>query len=357
VSAPASPPAAPQPVYIRATADTLPGAALRVAGLTVLERAVRQQAALPGARVTILSDGAVPLPALPPGVTVEDAAAAPAADALPANRVDPAGRPGTGAPPVLVVDEATRDRAETAIFAELLRGDLGLVARWLNKPISFRLTRYVFCRLPFSPNQVTIGAGLVGLCGAALIATGRYGAVVAGFALAHLQSVLDGCDGELARVRFQRSAIGEWLDTITDDALNLALIAGVSLAARNPARASLPHAPALGALAALLLLFFNVVTYRELVRQGEGGSVLKARWWFARGADMKVMAGHGKSGAAAFLYNLGRRDVFVLVWLLLAIADKLDVILVFALVVALSSFVVAAGQLLLPRPAEPGSKM
>jgi len=357
VSETAPSPAAPLTVFIRATADTLPGAALRVAGLTVLERAMRQQAGLPGARVTILSDGAVPLPELPPGVTVEDAAAAPVADALPANRVDPAGRPGTGAPPVLVVDEATRDRAEAAIFAELLRGDLGLVARWLNKPISFRLTRYVFCRLPFSPNQITIGAGLVGLCGAALIATGRYGAVVAGFALAHLQSVLDGCDGELARVRFQRSAIGEWLDTITDDALNLALIAGVSLAVRNPARAgNFPHAPALGALAAALLLFFNVVTYRELVRQGEGGSVLKARWWFARGADMKVMAGHGKSGAAAFLYNLGRRDVFVLVWLLLAIADKLDVILVFALVVALSSFVVAAGQLVLPRPAEPGSK-
>jgi hypothetical protein len=48
----------------------------------------------------------------------------------------------------------------------------------------------------------------------------------------------------------------------------------------------------------------------------------------------------------AFLYNLGRRDVFVLVWLLLAMADQLGLILLFALLVAGSSFVVAAGQVL-----------
>jgi phosphatidylglycerophosphate synthase len=248
---------------------------------------------------------------------------------------------------VRVVDEASRRKAEDAIFAELLRGDLGLVARWLNKPLSFRITRYLLCRLPVTPNQVTVGAGLVGLVGCALIATGRYAAVVAGFALAHAQSVLDGCDGELARVRFQQSAIGEWLDTLTDDALNLALITALGLALRNPARGGPASGPWLAALAAGMLLFYNLVAYRELRRQGEGGEVLKVRWWFARGDDMKALAGAGKGGGpVAFLYNLGRRDVFVLVWLLLAIADQLTLILTFALLVAGASFVVAVGQVL-----------
>jgi phosphatidylglycerophosphate synthase len=339
------------PIVILATVDTLPGAAMRVAGLTVVERAVRQRALQPGARVTILSDGKVPLPALPANATVATlgAADAPTADALPANVVDPAGRPGAGAAPVVVVDDASRLRAEDAIFAELLRGDLGLVARFLNKPISFRLTRHVFCHLPFSPNQITLGAGLVGLVGAAFIATGSYAAVVFGFLLAHVQSILDGCDGELARVRFQRSAIGEWLDTFVDDGLNLALIGGLALAVRDPARASLPQAPALAWAAAAMLLFYNLVCYRELLRQGEGGSVLKVRWWFARGSDMKAMAGHKKAGLGALLYNLGRRDVFVLVWLVLAILDRLGIIVLFALVVGGTSFVVAAGQVLSPR--------
>jgi phosphatidylglycerophosphate synthase len=267
-----------------------------------------------------------------------------AALVVPANEVDPAGRPGTGGAPVLVVDEPSRREAEDAIFAELLRGDLGLVARWLNKPISFRITRHLLCRLPVTPNQVTLGAGLVGLLGCALIATGSYAAVVAGFALAHLQSVLDGCDGELARVRFQQSAIGEWLDTLTDDGLNLALCVALGFALRNPARGGPAAGPLLAVAAAVMLLCYNVVAYAELRRQGEGGEVLKVRWWFARGRDMKALAGHTTTGPAAFVYNLGRRDVFVLVWLLLAIADQLRVVLVFALLVAASSFVVAAGQ-------------
>ena len=354
-------------VVVRATAETMPGAALRVAGLPVVERALKQWARLPQARILVVSDGAVPLPALTwPNVSVRrvrdageadeiirGAEVAPA-DVWPANRVDPAGLPRTGqvggdphGPSiVVVVDEPSRRRAEDAIFAEMLRGDLGLVARWINKPISFRITRHLLCRLPVTPNQVTVAAGLIGLVGCALIATGGYAAVVAGFALAQLQSVLDGCDGELARVRFQQSAIGEWLDTITDDALNLALLGGLALALRNPARGGPAAGPALAALAAVSLLFYNVVAYRELRRQGEGGEVLKVRWWFARGGDMKGLAGHTKKGPIAFLYNLGRRDVFVLVWLILAIADQLRVVLIFGLLVAGASFVVAAGQVL-----------
>ncbi len=353
-------------VVIRATAEAMPGAALRVAGLPVVERALKQWARVPQARVLVVSDGAVPLPARSwPNVSIRHARDAGEADELvrgaevapaavwPANRVDPAGRPRIGeaatdadGPSIVVVDEPSRRRAEDAIFAELLRGDLGLAARWINKPLSFRITRHFLCRLPVTPNQITVAAGLIGLAGCALLATGGYAAVVAGFALAQLQSVLDGCDGELARVRFQQSATGEWLDTITDDILNLALLAGLALALRNPARGGPAAGPALAALAAGALLFYNVVAYRELRRQGGGGEVLKVRWWFARGGDMKGLAGHTKKGPIAFLYNLGRRDVFVLVWLILAIADQLGVVLIFGLLVAGASFVVAAGQVL-----------
>src|SRR5438094_733327 len=62
-----------------------------------------------------------------------------------------------------------------------------------------------------------------------IAATGQPARILAGLLLAHLQSVLDGCDGELARVRFQQSAIGEWLDTIVDDALNLAVVVALGV--------------------------------------------------------------------------------------------------------------------------------
>src|SRR5690606_26253831 len=50
--------------------------------------------------------------------------------------------------------------------------------------------------------------------------------------LMQLNSILDGCDGELARVRFQGSKLGQWLDTVGDDLSNVlfwaALAIGVS---------------------------------------------------------------------------------------------------------------------------------
>src|SRR5262249_23881795 len=129
-----------------------------------------------------------------------------------------------------VVDGASRRAAEEAVFADLWRGDLGIIARLINKRISLRLTRYLLAYLPIAPRIWTLVSGAVGLYGALLVATGTYDNVVLGFVLAQVQAILDGCDGELARLRFQQSKLGEWLHTIVDDVVNLALVLAVGLA-------------------------------------------------------------------------------------------------------------------------------
>jgi CDP-L-myo-inositol myo-inositolphosphotransferase len=64
--------------------------------------------------------------------------------------------------------------------------------------------------------------------------------MVAGFACQQLQSILDGCDGELARVRMQQSKLGAWLDTFVDDVLNVLITAAIGSAClargREPGR-------------------------------------------------------------------------------------------------------------------------
>jgi len=310
-----------------------------------------------GNTVVIASDGTCPLPA------GTDVRATPDPAALAALRASLAHPPEVGADVVRptnrgftgglhVVDEDSRRAAEDAIFAELLRGDLGLVARALNKPVSFRITRYLLCKLPVTPNQVTIGAGLLGLVGCALVATGRHALVVAGLFLAHVQSVLDGCDGELARVRFQQSATGEWLDTIVDDALNLALT--LSLAMGFSRGAGPRWGVTLALAAAAMLLVYNAVAYRELLRQGEGGEVLKVRWWWRRGGDMKAMlTGDRRVSVSRIVLAAGRRDFFVLSWFLLAAVGLLPVVPVYAFSMALPAFVVAIGQLVAAPPPHP----
>lgn len=366
------------PVILLATREEKRGADMRVGGLRVIDRTLRQIGRLRDAQVTIVSDGTVRIPKrLPPHVEVrrtENPAALVAelktqlkdpiivgADVVrvQGNRLDRGTR---------VVDRASRRAAENAVFDDLLRGDLGVVARYINKKISFRLTRYLLVYLPFTPNMVTLFAGLVGLYGAFLISTGQPNNVLMGFLLAQLQSILDGCDGELARVRFQQTAIGEWLDTIVDDFLNLALVLaiGVALWRRGSAIAllgdfkDLKVGNVLAALnggtfldmkvalaAAAMLLFYNVVAYRELIKQGEGGEVLKIRWWFAYGQSLKAMSGAG-SGPLKILLMIGKRDFFVFAWLVLAYFDLLPVVLLYALVLAIVYAGVAVGQLLTP---------
>lgn len=352
--------AATRPVIIRAAAAEAAGAASKVAGLTVLERACKQLGRMGHAPIVIASDGKLPLPPqLPPGIEVRAvagdgeiaalAASLGGAPVLAADVVRPSNRGIEGG--LRVTDEASRRAAEDAIFAELLRGDLGLVARYLNKPISFRITRHVLCRLPFTPNQVTIGAALVGLVGAALIATGHATLALVGFLLAHVQSVLDGCDGELARVRYQMSAIGEWLDTIVDDGLNLALFAAVGIGlSRAHDR---PLYLVLGLAAMGMMLTYNVVAYRELRRQGEGGEVLKVRWWFARGGSLKGMYGDRKLSLGRMVMALGRRDFFLFAWVVFALVGLGKVVLIYVLLLATANFVAAAGQIVFGPPKQP----
>lgn len=335
---------------LRATAEQATGATTVVAGLTVVERALRQLRRM-GYRITVATDGTVALPSSAVAFdvrTVSDGDAVPAlarelggAATVDADVVRPANRDLVGG--VRVTDETSRKQAEDAIFGELLRGDLGLVARHFNKPLSFRITRYLLCRLPVTPNQVTLAAGAIGVLGASLIASGRPAWGVLGLLLAHVQSVLDGCDGELARVRFQQSAIGEWLDTIIDDGLNLVIIAALGIGVARMQGSVVPLV--MGIAACALLFTYNVVAYRELIRQGEGGEVLKVRWWFARGVDLKQIAG-GRTGLLRWLLTIGRRDFFVLAWVVLGLLGLWKMILLYALVIAAVNGSVGIGQLL-----------
>ena len=52
-------------------------------------------------------------------------------------------------------------------------------------------------------------------------------------ALMQLNSILDGCDGELARVRHQGSTLGQWLDTVGDDLSNVIFWAALGYGARS----------------------------------------------------------------------------------------------------------------------------
>jgi phosphatidylglycerophosphate synthase len=358
------PATSPTTVLLRATHGEAPGAALMVGGLSVFDRSLRQLARSPNIQVILAADGSVPVPGVVPvnvkvrrleGDTVQALAALQIElGTAVVTGVDVVRRQGDSlAGGIRVVDDVTRRAAEDAIFADLLRGDLGFIARHINKKISFRITRYLLCRLPITPNQVTLGALVIGIGGCLLIATGTYGGFVGGLLLMQLQSILDGCDGELARVRFQQSAIGEWLDTLVDDFLNLAIVGSLGIGLSRGGLGSI--AGGIAGAAVGMMVVYNIVSYRELLRQGVGGDLIKIRWKLARGRDFKSMYNKGRTEAGGIVFALGRRDTFVFAWFVMAIVGILPAALIWAAVVALTCFVMAMGQLFV-RDAQPRTR-
>ncbi len=348
-----TPPQAPRPVILRATSREVVGCNLRVAGLSVIERSIKQIDKL-GHPIVLATDGSCPLPKyMPPSVVVrrvpkpDDLAALrkelPGALEIPADEVRPSnGALGNG---MRVSDEPSRKHAENAIFAELMRGDLGLVARHLNKPVSFFITRHLLCHLPMTPNQVSVGAALVGLCGAAFIASGNYAVMIWGFFLAHLQSILDGCDGELARVRLQQSAMGEWLDTLIDDGLNIVIFAALGIGFFRATGIGLYLAAGIAASATHLL--YDVVALSEILRQGEGGEIIKVRWRLTGKDNMKTrLQKGGKSSLMLVIYTIGRRDFFIFAFLIYALIGLPKLTLLHALFISSTLLVVSLAQVI-----------
>jgi phosphatidylglycerophosphate synthase len=179
--------------------------------------------------------------------------------------------PGTQAPhafdPIDVVDGASARRAEVALFATLRKPVDGWTSRWLNRSISLRLSR-LLVRTPIRPNHVTIVILLIGLAGAWLASRGSYAAAVAGAMLFQAQSILDGCDGEMSRVTYRQSLLGEWLDTIADDVTSYAFFGSAALGLFR-VRGHLYYLVA-GVIIVIAGMVASGTQYRYLIQIGSG---------------------------------------------------------------------------------------
>jgi phosphatidylglycerophosphate synthase len=122
----------------------------------------------------------------------------------------------------IISDERTRRMAEKKLFKGAGKATDSPVAK-IDRNISGWLTRYLV-RSSVTPNQVTVLNTLIGVGGAALILAGTYWAQVIGAVLLVLAVILDGCDGEVARLKFLESSFGRKLDFFLDNVVNVCAI-------------------------------------------------------------------------------------------------------------------------------------
>jgi len=116
--------------------------------------------------------------------------------------------------------------ARRRMLKSLARPSDGPISRHLNRKLSSRISGFlVESRVP--PNVLSFAAFLMGACAALLFGLGSYLSVAAGGVLAQICSIFDGCDGEVARLKFSRSSFGALLDSTLDRYADILLVLGL----------------------------------------------------------------------------------------------------------------------------------
>lgn len=134
---------------------------------------------------------------------------------------DPAGRfPLVGA-------DGTK-AAEAWLLQSLIKDTEGFMSRHVERRISLAITRRLVAT-SITPNAMTLVSLAVGLLGAPFFLSADPLLQVTGSLLFLTHSILDGCDGELARLKFLESPGGARLDFWGDNLVHVAVFASMAI--------------------------------------------------------------------------------------------------------------------------------
>jgi phosphatidylglycerophosphate synthase/uncharacterized membrane protein YuzA (DUF378 family) len=117
--------------------------------------------------------------------------------------------------------------AERKLDRWLVKPTDGFFAQ-MNRKISIKISRQLV-KFPITPNMVTLFTLAASFTSAAFFARGVYLNTLWGASLSLWASILDGCDGEVARLTLQESDFGCWLETICDYLYYVFIFCGLTI--------------------------------------------------------------------------------------------------------------------------------
>ncbi len=102
----------------------------------------------------------------------------------------------------------------------------GIISKKLNRPISIKISNFLI-KFNISPNKISIFSFLISCFAAYLFSLKSYFGLFFGGILAQFSSIIDGCDGEIARLKYKSTKFGGWFDAILDRYSDAFLIWGL----------------------------------------------------------------------------------------------------------------------------------
>lgn len=188
-----------------------------------------------------------------------------------------------GGTAVSVVDRASARHARRTLLSQSIKPlEIdGIVCYLLIRRLSVRLTTLML-PFPITPNLITGLSVLLGVAAGVAVSAGVHRWTVVGGGLLMVSLVLDNCDGEVARVKHQFSDWGAWFDIYGDFVVNAAFMAGMAVGAWQ--RFDQPVYLYAGAFALFAVTFYNGTVFRYIHRLGIPDEFL-FKWWFDQEAE------------------------------------------------------------------------
>jgi phosphatidylglycerophosphate synthase len=219
-----------------------------------------------------------------------------------AQRLGPPARILADIDPVVVETPSDVREAERRLLRSLVKDTDGFMARHVERPISLALSRRL-AATAITPNQMSLISIAVGICGGPFFLSSRPLMQTIGALLFLAHSILDGCDGELARLKFQQSRSGGVLDFWGDNVVHIVIFACMAIGWSVAADSLWPLA--LGAGAVLGTLGSAGFVYWRLMRMKDGADTL-----------FTSMSDSPEGPLSRLLDSASRRDFIYLVILL-----------------------------------------
>ena len=116
--------------------------------------------------------------------------------------------------------------AEKYIRSSLVKKTDGFISRYINRKISTRITPFLLGYDFITPNLLTVIISMLGVSAGVLMFFKQF---LIGGLITQLVSILDGIDGEIARIKNISTRFGSVLDSVLDRYIDITVLSGIYL--------------------------------------------------------------------------------------------------------------------------------
>ncbi|GIR29154.1 hypothetical protein CM15mP43_07780 [bacterium] len=189
------------------------------------------------------------------------------------------------------------------LFSHISKNVSGWVSKNINSKISIPVSKLLI-RTNLHPNTITLFVGCLGISCGFLYANNN---ALLGALILQLSTILDRCDGEVARIKLKESKFGQWFDTALDQLSYFSMFIGIAICLNNPNYFPLTNINIIikqfSIINVLLYIIFITTVLFFMIRRTSNGSLA----YYPGEVDKRVPLNE-----RSFLYRLISKYRFVL---------------------------------------------